>query len=490
MCRYPKAKRSRSELPRPSRRRPGLSRRGLTPSPDETRRLQRQEEANLAAKATLRSKLVERCNARGISVSQPHQDVSKLELQIPNGEDTVDVLLSCRTTHETRRIVQAVSSGIQWIGPYAAFAELDDGYIEAVIRSVSPLEPIPAHIADYSYRVDPECFPGELSENSSGKLPGLTRERNRQGRVLAEDEQAGVKIEVSDFSLLAQVLKRRLLPVPLLIPPWDVGAHVATIKISTSDKIRDREAAKEILESAAKSFSFRLDVISDGGFQLCRAPSDVELDGALSSHAQARSPIAQPLQIKLDDYASKPLSYYWHARQSNAIPAMEFLGYYQVLEHHFERYALRSIIDLFREEVVRPNFDPWDDESTEKIVYEIGDKYKRTRGHDEPSLFATLKHCVAEDSLTDFITSDASLRKYLRRRDAIPNVPCVEPGQEEIIKNVARRICEVRNQLVHANAERDARFTLVPGSQEIQYIEQEIKLAKFVAQAVICASSK
>lgn len=494
-------------MPRPDRRRRSTIAARSSADPEEQRRREaeqrRQKEASRIAQEALKEKLHDRCEAHGLLLTPRRGGLRKVRsndskddqftLHIPNGKETVEMPLSWDSTAQLRRIVQAASSGLQWLDSYSAFVELDEGYIEAAIKAVSPQEDIPSWVADYTYKIDPELFPVKVEEPQSRSLLHRLRSVREQGRIIANNERLGLSVEISSPSVLASLLRRRLLFVDLLLPYWSDRAHIATLKIRQTGRIRERSDALSLLEAVSRSFSYDLDVTSGGGFQLCLRPPwppDFDDDPADQRTKPKRTAVRQPLTLTMNDYSPEGLSYYWHARQAKSIPAMEYLNYYQVLEYHFAQYALAEIVEYTRQRLKDPRFDPANSESLARFVSGIDSQMKQNK-KELPSLQATLDQCVGQHALVEFMESDDELRDHLAKKNTISGVPQIVASQQDIIKRMAERIYGIRNQLVHAKSEnsREGAFILVPGSDEIRHLAQEIKLVRFAAQSVLIASS-
>ncbi|MFJ5991523.1 hypothetical protein [Lentzea sp. NPDC092896] len=454
----------------------------------------RRAEATRIAKEVLIGKLRDRCAVSGYRLESRkgglNREDDRFTLHVPDGKDLVEVPLSWSNVAELRRTVQAVASGIEWLGDRSAFAEMGQGYIEAAIRAVRPEVDLPSWVAAYTYRVDPDLFPDVTTKPDSARRfqPFTTP---NQGRMTARNDRLGIFVEISAPSIMAEVLQHRLHGPFLRSSAWAGQAYFATIKIWRPAGIRDRDHAVALLDKVTRSTSYELDVSFSAGFELCERPVwPPDSYDLVNEPKNERMSVHQPLTLTLNEYSQDGLSYYWHARQSESIPVMEYLNYYQVLEYHFAQYALARTLEFARQKLKDPRFDPANSESLTRFVNAIGDQVK-SKGTDFPGLLATLEHCIDVDQLADFIESDDDLRSHLTKK-TIPGVPQVVTAQrDQLVERMARRIHGIRNTLVHAKGENrnEGSFILVPGSAEMRHLVQEIKLARFAAQSVLIASS-
>lgn len=118
--------------------------------------------------------------------------------RVPNRPDTVDFDVDRDDTDELRRMAQAVSSDLQWLGEYAAFVETTQGYIEGTIGSVDPEEDVPSWLAECAYLVDPQLFLDVTSNCSFTHGPVAMSRYPRQGRMTAGNDRIGIRIEISE----------------------------------------------------------------------------------------------------------------------------------------------------------------------------------------------------------------------------------------------------------------------------------------------------
>lgn len=477
------------------RRRPSrLAQRAGDPKAEQRRKAdqRRSSEAAQLARPALIEKLRDRCNFYGYRLDNQANSRGDDQpvLHIPNGSESVDVRLDPHTG-ELRRMAQAVSSGLHWLGRYAAFTEIDRGYIEAAIGSVLPEEDLPSWVAEFAYYIDPDLFPQEPSLSPSKKRLSAIGARSVDGRITAHNDRVGIGVEVSAPSSLADMLKVRMYPSDLNLRHWG-SYRKATIKIWRSAGLRDRDHALQVLESVSNSFSFALDARYSVGFRLSPRPSWPPFaDDGEVKETNPRGPAQQPLTLNLNRYSETGLRYYWHGRQARSIPSMEYLNYYQILEYHFAQYAMSETVAFARRRLKDPRFDSTNEEELTRFVGTIG-KQLNSRKHELPSLRATLNACVDPGLLAEFIEADDELKAHLGKSNTIPGTPQVLPRQlDSLLERTAERIYAIRNQLVHAKAEnRDqGTFILVPGSDEIQNLAGDIKLVRFAAQSVLIASS-
>ncbi|WP_157182968.1 hypothetical protein [Sciscionella marina] len=257
----------------------------------------------------LNAKLAERCPDLEIEYSSTRERKHEwsTRLSIPSECGEVSVVLRWSAAEDVRRIVQAVSSELVWLGRYAGFAELRQGYIEVLIRS------LPLRSSDYRHRwnydIDRSIFPDR--------------------RISARNNAQGISIEISPLGSLAGRFRSELMPTrELFMVP---GLHYNTLKISLARPLRSECEAVGIAEHISSSLSYDLDVLAEHGFELCLRPEEEVPQDEVESKEDVEKPLKQPLSLSLNRYAAEALSYYWHARRSYDMPVVEYLNYYQVI---------------------------------------------------------------------------------------------------------------------------------------------------------------
>ncbi len=120
----------------------------------------------------------------------------------------------------------------------------------------------------------------------------------------------------------------------------------------------------------------------------------------------------------------------------------------------------------------------------------LEDRFKTTRS-EQAQIRLTLSRCLAEEDLVCFIESDKHLKEHLSKRDTINGVGSLSAKAQKLVEKVADRIYELRNRLVHAKSSdaSNGRFVIVPDSDEIEHLTQEVKLVRYAAQSVTISSS-
>jgi hypothetical protein len=189
-------------------------RRGNDPKVEQRRKAKQRwaSEAAQLARPALTEKLRDRCDLHGyrLETHSNRRGDEWLVLHIPNGSQAVEFRVNPDDTRELRRITQAVSSGLRWLGQYAAFTETDQGYIEAAIGSVYPQDHGPSWLTELIYRIDPKLFPPTFP--NTRKALDVQRRGSIQGRMIAKNDRAGIRVEVSPLSAMAEMLRVRMYP--------------------------------------------------------------------------------------------------------------------------------------------------------------------------------------------------------------------------------------------------------------------------------------
>lgn len=178
-------------------------------------------------------------------------------------------------------------------------------------------------------------------------------------------------------------------------------------------------------------------------------------------------------------------------------PALEFLSYYHIIEHFFEKIYQEAQIEEIRELITQPEFSYKRDKDIRKLITRITSGQKvdgdNVRYDELESLKLTLHKFVTPSNLVSKLQEyDNDLIDFYKKEkvtfsggDAV-NLT-IEGDDQQIITLLAKRIYRTRNALVHSKDGDKGKF--VPFKHDKDLI-REIPLMRFVAEIIIVQSSK
>ncbi|MGW1533094.1 hypothetical protein [Streptomyces aureus] len=178
------------------------------------------------------------------------------------------------------------------------------------------------------------------------------------------------------------------------------------------------------------------------------------------------------------------------------IPLLEYLSYYHIVEHFFQKVFTDDLIDQVRKGVTDPSFSARRSKDIQGIIKTVDKALRQTReegGFNEPkALQLVLDRFIHVPRLiTDLDVYDGDLIDYYANND----VPFAGAGkvalrhleEDKARDALAKRIYKVRNALVHAKEGDLPKYA--PFAHDAELLK-EIPLMRFVAEQVVIAHGK
>lgn len=190
------------------------------------------------------------------------------------------------------------------------------------------------------------------------------------------------------------------------------------------------------------------------------------------------------------------LVYHYQMALSTDSALLQFMSLYHVLEHFFEEIYSQDLIDAIRDKITNPGFSYRRKKDLKDLIKFIENK-SRQRGedfsyHEKDALQLTLKKYVnLENIKTQIEKYDETLIDYYIN-NAVEfshgnKVDLTLTQDAQIFKNLASRIYETRNAIVHSKEGNKPRY--IPFKHDKELIK-EIPLLRFVAEDIIINSSE
>ncbi|MFE9938135.1 hypothetical protein [Streptomyces hirsutus] len=178
------------------------------------------------------------------------------------------------------------------------------------------------------------------------------------------------------------------------------------------------------------------------------------------------------------------------------IPLLEYLAYYHIAEHFFDKVFNEDLVNQVRSSIADPSFSARrtkDIQSVIRIVTKVQRQVKNEGGvNEQRSLQLVLDRFVDVPRLAaDLVAYDATLVDYYNNNEAPfagANKVNFHGTDEDVTRGaIAKRIYKVRNALVHAKEGELPKYAPFAHDEELA---REIPLMRFTAEQIVIAHGK
>lgn len=255
----------------------------------------------------------------------------------------------------------------------------------------------------------------------------------------------------------------------------------ATIRLQ-GFKVDQHKAAKLILERIAQSIFFQLDL-----------KYKIPLNLSIYSNAPPRIGLGFQGKVELDypkrEFDEDALALYWYAKSARKMPLQKFLAYYQILEFHFPNFTKIAACKKIKNLLIDPSFNI-DKEKDLNRILAVLESNSPNITNERSQLYSTLEACVDIFELKDFFKPKKRHDFFVKKNKELTEVTIpLDDKKADIIKSVTSRIYDIRCKIVHTKDLTGSTKPLLPNSQGVENLSEDIKLLEFIAKKVIIASS-
>ena len=320
-----------------------------------------------------------------------------------------------------------------------------------------------------------------LSEELEGSA-SYQRSR-RYWRLTLSDDRTDLNIHLGNApNAVVQIgaeFPRSYNKTTILLPP------TLTIEGARSKKA---DEAENFLDSVSGSLFFDFDLKYGINWKVAQRslPND-ENNGP----REEAKPLPPP-RIPRSRYSPPAISLYNYGRSSSGLPLLEFLAYYQVIEHFFPVFSRQSAIRQIRQRIRDPRFDADDDAQVNRI-FNIANTEGRKWAREREQLQTTVATCFQDQELRDFIQATDERARALRDKDRIKGAEVINlrSHNAEVGNSVANRVYDIRCRIVHSKEDGGQRASepLLPFTEESDSLDHDIDLIRHIAQGVIVGGS-
>lgn len=190
------------------------------------------------------------------------------------------------------------------------------------------------------------------------------------------------------------------------------------------------------------------------------------------------------------------LVYHYQMAISSDSPFLQYISYYHIMEHFFEKIYNEELIRLVQYEISNPNFSIKRESDIKKVIKVIKKKLQSHREefsvNEKEALELVLLRYIDIEKLKRKINEyDSSLLEYYKNEEVSfsggskINFELIQ--HKDIIKKISSRVYKTRNSLVHSKDTDISKY--VPFKHDKKLIK-EIPLMRFIAEEIILMTSE
>ncbi|MFJ9576037.1 hypothetical protein ACIRQF_06520 [Streptomyces sp. NPDC101191] len=173
------------------------------------------------------------------------------------------------------------------------------------------------------------------------------------------------------------------------------------------------------------------------------------------------------------------------------IPLLEYLSFYHIVEHFFEKVFNDDLVEQVRKVIVDPSFSVRRSKDIQGVVKKVNSLQRQVREdggvNEQRALELVLERFVDFDRLLADLDSYASPLVDYYREYGVPfagadKVDLRSEDKRKLRRDLAKRVYKVRNALVHAKEGSLPKYAPFAHDAELR---KEIPLMRFVAEQVV-----
>lgn len=406
--------------------------------------------------------LIDRCEKAGIKhdLEEFLEEDYYLRIYLPSGRDKRTV--SAFDSEDVQKLNQTEFEKYVFVPGYRAICSYEIGLIEAYVRFLTPSRTDLAlgRLLDITYK--------QVQEMSKENLVFELGKRASKGNPLT------ITISYPSNTMLA------------LDGRGTDSSERLTIRISGL-VISNTEEASAILEGLANSLLLQIQILRDIPLMLepYQEPN-VSRWWVSSQRSAKKSPITFPKYR----YDLEPLNLYWYAVSAYAMPLLQFLAYYQVLEFYFPIYSQQEVQREVATIIKDPNFNPEHHLDMNKVISAVLSKMGRGYSDEKGQMRITIKACVQDAEIRELMRSDYIEEHFKGDYKKLSMIKVSIDKDSDLREQLADRLYDIRCSVVHTKAEERERKRILPFTKEEGLLKVEVDIIEFIARKALTAASK
>lgn len=388
----------------------------------------------------------------------------------PEGNSDSTRSVTLYDTDDANTLLNFDFENFQFLEGYDAFYNSKTKNIYAAIAPVSSYS---AGILRTSVRESSTAtFLRVISPNPKEKSPNESNFELESGTVFSE------KISISLMPSMQNLLTR-------WIEGYSLSLQISGTFLSTHDDI------KNYLEELTNSLFLQIEQESGISVRLVRSRKGG------GGHVNKRKRLRQPPSYTFPKvkYDRTAMTFYWYGVGAYGMPLMQYLAFYQAIEHFYPKHSKQAVIRKVQSVLKRPDFNLGRDEDIARLL----ERVPASGGHggygDElTQLKATLNDCVNEEELRGFLKKNDGEKKVYSSKALHQYKIGLESKGDNFFHEVAKRVYDIRCRIVHtkqsnresAQSDRES-APILPYTKEETYLKHDTALVKFLAlQVIVC----
>jgi hypothetical protein len=390
-----------------------------------------------------------RCDAADIKYhyEQYEDEDPDLVVHMPAGRDKVSITLF--TLERAQRFLEVPFEKINYLENYEGIVCYEENYIEAVVAAAG------TRISSPAYKL--------YEKLSSAQSEG-------GGPLILKPAGNGLEISLGPVSAELSAIGRL------------VGSRRLSIRLSGALPQGSRRVA-EILEKLSNALFFQLDLQSGVALNLVRQRKFKRFRFSSKKNVS--------LEYPKFEYDDAPMTLYWYGRGSQALPLLQFLAFYQVVEYFFPIYSQAEAQRRIRSILKDPSFRADRESDIGRVISCI--KASRGAGYfdERTQLRATVNEVINADQARELVTQEG-LREFYKEdyKKVVDRKLPIASKDADLRNDIADRIYDIRCKIVHTKADGpDGEFELLlPNSPEEQFLGADIEVLANIARACLVSS--
>lgn len=210
---------------------------------------------------------------------------------------------------------------------------------------------------------------------------------------------------------------------------------------------------------------------------------------SISRKARRELQVVYPI-TKLNDEA---VSLYWYGKSARSMPLLQYLAYYQCIEFYFPRYSQIEARKRVGAIVRRPTFRAMRDDDLDRVISAVQAARSGGYGSERTQLRAVINECIGSDELRNYLEASTDRSEHFSGKSAKARYHKIPIGNKkaDLRNDVADRIYDIRCRVVHTKNDQsdDELKMILPFSDDVDHLGEDIDLIEFVSTAVLSTSS-
>lgn len=242
-------------------------------------------------------------------------------------------------------------------------------------------------------------------------------------------------------------------------------------------------AMEEVITDLASALFFQIDLESGVPLTLVRRDSE-------QRRPRFGRVAEEGLRWPTRTYQPQALALYWYGRSAHGMPLLQFLAYYQVLEFYFPIFSRAEAIRRVTRVLKNPRFRLDSEADVARVLQAVNLGGGSSYGDERKQLKSTLRECLTEEELRDFIQVTPERSQFMTTRNKLLTEMTfnLKRPDADLINVAGDRIYDIRCRIVHTKASDEVEL-LLPFSPEASLMAHDIALVEFAAQQALIVGS-